>query len=152
MPSSFKTEKLGLNFWANIDRPVRSDFNLDNAVIDSVVGNHIDNNSIHLTENDRNKLRDTYSITLLQGTDNSSRTLTLDFSPSLVLYYAVDKPPAVYADGVNKVYFAVSAKESGGSGGVDLSGSTVTISHTTTGDIRYDLNNSARQYVLIAVR
>ena len=152
MPSSFKTEKLGLNFWANIDRPVRSDFNLDNAAIDSAVGDHIENNLLHLNENDRSRLRDTYSITQLQGTDTASRQITLDFAPSLVVYYAVDKPPSLYTDGVNKIYFAVTAKESGGSGGISLSCSTVTISQTTSGDLRYDLNNSARQYVLIAVR
>lgn len=152
MPSSFKTEKLGLNFWANIDRPVRSDFNRDNAAIDSAVGDHIESTSVHLTDNDRNKLRDTYIIRVLQGTDESTREITLDFSPSVVLYYGVDKPSSFYANGVNKIYFAVSAKETGGSAGLELAGNRVIISQTTTGDIQYDLNSSLCQYVLIAVR
>ncbi len=152
MPSSFKTDKLQLNFWANIDRPVRSDFNRDNAIIDSAVGDHIENTLVHLTDDDRSKLRDTYQIRVLQGTDEDVRELTLSFSPSVVIYYAVGKPPVQYSDDVNKVYFAVSAKETGGSGGIELSGSRVIIRQTTTGQLRYDLNNSSCQYVLIAVR
>ena len=119
MPSSFKTDKLQLNFWANIDRPVRSDFNRDNAIIDSAVGDHIENTLVHLTDDDRSKLRDTYQIRVLQGTDEDVRELTLS---------------------------------SGGSGGIELSGSRVIIRQTTTGQLRYDLNNSSCQYVLIAVR
>ena len=107
MPSSFKTEKLQLNFWANIDRPVRSDFNRDNAIIDSAVGEHVENDLVHLTENDRSKLRDTYAIRVLQGTDEDVREITLSFAPSVVIYYAADKPPAHYTDGVNKVYYTV---------------------------------------------
>ena len=152
MPSSFKTEKLELNFWANIDRPVRSDFNRDNTILDSTVGGHIEDNTLHLTENDRNKLRDTYAIRVLQGTDESTREITLGFSPSIVIYYATNKPPAFYADGVNKVYFAVSAQETFGSAGIEIVNERVIITHTTTGDIRYDLNSSSCQYVLIAIR
>ena len=100
MPSSFKTDKLQLNFWANIDRPVRSDFNRDNAIIDSAVGDHIENTLVHLTDDDRSKLRDTYQIRVLQGTDEDVRELTLSFSPSVVIYYAVGKPPVQYSDDV----------------------------------------------------
>ncbi len=152
MPSGLKTERLGLNLWASTDRPVRADFNHDNAALESTVGDHIEDNSMHLTRSDCDKLRDTYIIRVLQGTDAAEREVTLDFAPSVVLYYAVEKPPACYMGGVNKIYSAVCAKETGGSGGIELAGSTVIITHTTTGDIQYDLNNSSRQYVLIAVR
>ena len=43
MPSSAKTEKLGLNNWAGADTPKRADFNQDNRILDEKLGGHLEN-------------------------------------------------------------------------------------------------------------
>lgn len=49
MPSSAKTEKLGLNNWAGADTPKRADFNQDNRILDEKLGGHLENEDLHVT-------------------------------------------------------------------------------------------------------
>lgn len=152
MASTFKTEKLALNVWANTDKPVRSDFNRDNTILDSTVGGHIESTLLHLTDSDRSRLRNAFIFKILQGTDEETREITLDFEPSAVIYYAAGMPPAVCDNGSNKVYFASAVKDCSGSGGIRMSGSRVLVNQKTINSVLYELNNSDCQYVLFALR
>ena len=62
MGSSSRTENLGLNRWIKSDRPVMEDFNADNEIVDSILGEHISNDEIHLNETQRQALALPYDM------------------------------------------------------------------------------------------
>ena len=53
MSSTNKTANLGLNSWIESDRPKRTDFVSDNTIIDNVLGNHVKDNGVHLTAEEK---------------------------------------------------------------------------------------------------
>lgn len=53
MPSSNKTTYYNLNKWISTDKPIMSDFNSDNEILDSVINSHISNTSLHLTSDEK---------------------------------------------------------------------------------------------------
>ena len=50
MPTENKTTNLSLNSWLATDKPKREDFVNDNNIIDTVLGTHIADTSLHITE------------------------------------------------------------------------------------------------------
>lgn len=50
MPTENKTTNLSLNNWLATDKPKREDFVNDNNIIDTVLGTHIADTSLHITE------------------------------------------------------------------------------------------------------
>ena len=53
MPTNNKTPKLKLNSWLGTDKPMRSDFVEDNTLLDTLLGGHLEDSSLHLSESDR---------------------------------------------------------------------------------------------------
>ena len=157
MPSSNKTRYLNLNFWAETDRPMRNDFNLDNGIVDQVVGTHIENDEIHLSSTEKSFIKKPYSTMIYLGDGENSRSFTLTEPVSFAVVYAQGKPFSVFssADSVVKNYSAVAHKEIGASAGFllmsDGTGFTVKQTEATQG-YSVNLNENGVQYKVIMFR
>lgn len=152
MPSTFKTNTLGLNSWIETDKPTRSDFVSDNVIIDSTLGGHIGNSSLHLTNEEKLRVTSPYTVKLLQGTGESTRTIALDYEPSIVIVFAADTPPMVDISGSSSVCRGIAVTNYSSSGGLYLNGSEVTLCQGEHDGVNYNLNNNEYQYVLIVFR
>ena len=152
MASSNQTRYLMLNDWAGTDKPTRMDFVRDNQVIDMYLGTHINDADMHLLAAEKARVASPFDVRVLQGTDAAQRTISFDFTPLMVMYFACDEPPVVCDNGVTYVRSCIGVKNTGASGSCLLNGQNFTVDHTTTGNLRYDLNNSSCQYICLAFR
>ena len=152
MNSSNKTTNLNLNKWTETDRPVRADFVADNNLIDNILGGHAINTSIHLTADEKARVSSPFQLKIVQGTDESSRSITFGFSPYLVICFAVSSAPTEVSSGTVIMNWGIAAKNYGASGGCSLSESTFTVSQGTQNGVRYNLNNSEYQYIIVAFK
>ncbi len=152
MASTNKTPYLGLNQWLGTDKPTRSDFALDNSILDEKVGSHINASLQHLTSEEKEKLDNPYVIKIIQGTGDKIRTVTLDFTPSIALCFIPDAPMCVTENGVSTVNAAFSISDVGGSGGIIIAENAVKLRNTTDGNTVFNLNASGTQYILAAFR
>ena len=153
MSSTNKTP-LGLNQWIETDRPKRTDFVNDNAILDTVIRTHITDEGIHLTSNEE-KLRATepFKIGTVFGTGTSSTLFRLNFEPKLVIVFKKNSAPVEYANGYMKVNSAIATSE-GTSGGITISGDAVNLTQSKTADngVFLNLNEAQAQYILVAFR
>ena len=83
MGSTNKTEYLGLSGWVHSDTPKMIDFATDNEIVDSILGEHINDSKIHLSEEDRALLGGSITSTLMAGNGSTSRTVTLSSAPKM---------------------------------------------------------------------
>lgn len=143
MPSTNKTQYLSLNQWADFDRPVRNDFNSDNAIVDSVLGGHVNNSDLHITAEDKEYLAAPHQVYSYTGTGDASKTVTLTEGFKFIAVFAKDKPLA----GSDAVYSALGYVGLGASSGLSISasGTGFTVSQ---GD-GICLNESGVQYRVI---
>jgi hypothetical protein len=93
MSSTNKTKNLNLNSWLGGDKPQRTDFVYDNEVVDEVVGNHIDDNNIHLTTADRKNFSTPVTAFTYIGDGSDRKTLELPVSCTAVFVIRLGKPP-----------------------------------------------------------
>ncbi len=153
MASTNKTP-LGLNQWIETDRPKRSDFVNDNAIIDMVIGAHISDEDKHLTSFDE-KLRvsEPFKIRTVFGTGTSSTLFRLNFEPKLVIVFRKDSAPVEYTGGYMKINAAI-ATDTGTSGGILISGDCVNLQQSTTAvnGVLFNLNQELSEYILVAFR
>ena len=154
MPTNNKSS-LGLNLWTGTDKPKRSDFVQDNTLLDSLLSSHFQNQAIQITAADRLKLDSGIKIGTYVGTGASSYTVSLEFSPRLVLVYKVDAPLTEQSGSFTKINMSL-ATGSGSSSGMELDGPDVTVYHSATsptvGTVWYNLNDNGSTYVYLAVR
>lgn len=143
MPSTNKTANLSLNQWAESDRPMRNDFNSDNAKLDSVVGGHVNNSDIHVTAEEKEFLKDSHMVYAYAGSGESSRTITFTESFRFVCIFASGKP----LSDSGRMYSAMGYVAIGGSMGLSISasGTSFTVSQNDT----VSLNESGVQYKVI---
>ena len=87
MSSTNKTSNLGLNSWIESDKPKRTDFVYDNTVIDRVLGNHVNDGNIHLTEDEKTKVQSPFVIHTIYGTGTATLNVKLGFVPSMVMIF-----------------------------------------------------------------
>ena len=125
MPSTNKTTNLSLNQWVESDRPMRNDFNSDNTIIDSVVGTHVANSSIHVTADEKARIGTPYLTNMYAGTGEGTKSISLSEKVRFVVVYAEDMPLSVYdsTSGKTKSYAAVGYTTLGGSSGLAIGGS-----------------------------
>lgn len=152
MPSTNKTPNFNLNQWRETDKPTRSDFVSDNSIIDAVLGAHTSDTSIHLTAIEKLRVSSPFLLKLIQGTGESSRSVGIGFEPELVICFALDMPPMQTVSGVETVNCGIAVRNYGGSGGCEISNTTVLLTQGTVGGVRYNLNNDDVQYVIVAFR
>lgn len=153
MASTNKTP-LGLNQWTETDRPKRMDFVNDNAILDTVITTHINDEDMHLTSFEE-KLRSTepFKIGTVFGTGKSSTLYRLNFEPKLVIVFKKDSAPVEYTEGYMKVNAAI-ATNTGTSGGITISGETVNLQQSSVANngMFLNLNEELAQYILVAFR
>lgn len=152
MASSDKTEHYMLNLWDGTDKPTRSDFVRDNVIIDTALWLHVIDAYAHLTEAEKQRVSQPSEFNVYQGTDEASKALALSFQPRFVLYFAADEPPIEYTSGETIINCCAAVYGAGSTGGCALGSSAFTVYQRTEGTVKYDLNNSDKQYVLIAFR
>ncbi len=143
MPSTNKTTNLSLNQWAETDRPMRNDFNSDNVIIDRLLGEHIKNENIHVTAEEKEFLKDSHAVYMYTGTGESSKTVTLTEKFRYVFVFANGK--ALAESG--KVYSAVGYAGLGSSLGLSISASATGFTVSQNGTAC--LNESGVQYKAI---
>ena len=141
-----------LNNWVGTDKPTRSDFVRDNILIDTAIWQHTADAYAHLSNSEKTRVSDPYVTSVYQGTDAAHNTITFDFTPKLVICFAAELPPVSVDNGVTTVRFGVAVNGIGSSGGCALGTSGLIVDQGQTGDLKYDLNNSDNQYIVIAFR
>ena len=92
MASYNKSPNLVLNNWAGSDRPQRADFNSDNSIIDTRLGGHIKDASIHVTAAEKGKWNSPTEFSMYFGTNADSREIKLGYQPTAVFVYPQDMP------------------------------------------------------------
>ncbi|MCI9274086.1 MAG: hypothetical protein HFE39_09075 [Clostridiales bacterium] len=156
MPTNHKTPKLQLNSWLGTDKPMRSDFVEDNTLLDALLGGHLEDSQLHLSQQDRTALSSPFVVTLLGGTGDASRNHVLPFAPRLVLVYLRNAPFSRYdADRGCTVCNAAAAGSGSKSGGIALNGTTLTLTQSQSvpeDHIFYNLNANGGQYACVAFR
>lgn len=152
MASSNTTPHYMLNNWSGTDKPTRTDFVRDNMLIDTVIWQHESDVNMHMTREEKQRISAPFQIKSLQGTDTATRSVTFDFNPKIVLYFAVGEPPVKTDNGVTTVNCGAAAYAVGASGNCALGTDTFIVTHGTDGTVNYNLNSSQCQYIAIAMR
>lgn len=154
MASNKKTDNLGLSYWIHSDVPQMIDFVNDNLIVDSVVGEHVNNDSIHLSEEDRALLGGSIDSIIFAGDGSASRTVTLSKSPKMVQIFLKNSPFASWDSSKNCMVInsAFVLQNGFSSGGASLTGNKLVIveNASPSNGIRYNLNEEYGQYVIIS--
>ncbi|MBQ4569586.1 MAG: hypothetical protein IJA62_06005 [Ruminococcus sp.] len=156
MASKNKTENLGLNLWEGTDRPQRGDFNSDNMILDEALGEHIASSQLHLTQAEKARVTRPVQYQSYLGNGEAQATLSLSFTPSMVVVYCDSVPPCIYdsTKGCTKVYSAVAVYGAGSSSGAAIEGSTLKFTQDTAAKngAMSCLNESGKQYRVAIIR
>ena len=154
MASGSFTPNLGLCSWSATDRPKRADFVSDNSIIDSTLGGHIANTTMHLTSAEKAKALESFVSFVYSGNGEASRSISAGFRPSFAIVYKRNASPAEYTGGVNVVNSAYAVYSHGGTAGLSINsnGVVVTQQSAATDGMRISLNELDCQYTLIAFK
>ena len=152
MASTGMTEHYHLNTWTGTDKPTRTDFVRDNLLLDAAIWEHANSTYKHLTNEEKERVSAPFCIKTVQGTDAAQRSITFDFAPKLVIYFAADEPPISVENGVVTVRCGFAAAGAGASASCSLGASALTVTHGTSNGVAYDLNSSGTQYIAVGIR
>lgn len=154
MSSTNKTPNLGLNAWLGTDHPTRTDFVEDNALIDSAVGTHNNNSTIHLTREEKTRISNPITIKQYTGTGDMSLTINFEFTPKLVIIQKKNAAPVTHTSSGVIINFGVVAPAFGGTQGLSLSAGVLTVSYNVTviNGARTNFNEKDANYILFAFR
>lgn len=154
MATSSYTSNFGLSNWAPTDRPKREDFVSDNNIIDNVLGSHIGNIDMHLTNSEKEKALQPYTTMIYSGNGSDNRALTTEFAPKLVMVFKKDAAPVEYANSAAVINFGTAVYGHGGSAGVGVTstGFSVRQQSTASDGKRFSLNEDGYQYFAVIFR
>lgn len=156
MPTENKTTNLQLNSWLGTDKPQRADFVSDNTILDSVIGAHLADLTLHLSTDDRALLTNPFTVGVVAGDGNSSKDHTFEFYPRIVFVFLRNSPFVEYdaTNGYTLCNSAIATSDGGCSCGADLFLDTLTLSQSTNASNGrfFNLNKSGAQYVYIAFK
>lgn len=153
MSSTNKTINLGLNSWLESDRPKRTDFVSDNNIIDSVLGNHIKDNQVHLSAEEKQRVKAPFESYTIYGDGGAQLEVVCGFNPSMVIVCKKNAPFSVSENGVTRVNAGI-ATSNGTTGGVAISGNLITVMQSSSAfdGVYYNLNENQAQYLAVAFR
>ncbi len=154
MPSTHKTDYLGLNQWLGSDKPKRTDFNEDNERIDAAVQTHVLDGQLHITQEERGRWNAPFVTGGYIGDGVNGRTVTLGFRPAALMVCAADKAPFVFSASQTQIRCAFATGQ-GESKGVELCDEGFVVYHPagTPPDAETPrLNISGSGYFYIAYR
>lgn len=158
MSSTNKTTNLKLNDWVGTDIPQREDFNADNQRIDSAIGEHTANTTVHITQAERETWNIPFYYTNYFGNGQASRAVTIacPFYPRFAIVFADGMAPTVckFSSSANYHYtgFASQARNSIG---IKLDDSTLTVQQSVspiTGQEYACLNQNGIAYAVLLFR
>ncbi|MBQ3264329.1 MAG: hypothetical protein IJH07_00995 [Ruminococcus sp.] len=154
MATSNYTPNLHLSAWLDSDRPKRADFVSDNSIIDTQLGGHIADSTIHVTSQEKAKLTEPFIFNVYSGTGESSRTISLSFQPKLVIVFKRGVPFVTCSGSVNNVNAAVGCYGHGCSAGIGISSSGVVVTQDAAASdgVKVCLNESGAQYSIVAFK
>ncbi|MGN1050983.1 MAG: hypothetical protein ACI4QE_01645 [Acutalibacteraceae bacterium] len=154
MASSRKTDNLGLNLWDGSDKPKMADFNSDNTTVDEILGEHIKDYDMHFTTLEKEKLSTPFINKGYNGNGESTREITLDIMPSMVIVLRKNAPLVKYEGGKNYVNSAIIIKWYNGSAGAGINGNVLTVKQGSSGDSStvYNLNEKYGEYLILAFK
>lgn len=154
MPTNNKTS-LGFNSWLGTDKPKRSDFVEDNALLDTLLTGHFNDAVRHLSAQDRTRLEQNFVIGTYTGNGLASQDITLPFAARIVIVFFQRKPAYVYQNGYYENNFTIATME-GSMLGVYLNQNVLTVYQTLdapeAGDTVNNFNRSGSNYIYIAFR
>lgn len=154
MASTNKTSNLGLNSWLGTDHPTRSDFVLDNTLIDNAVGSHHNNSTLHLTSTEKARVTNPISVKQYLGNGSTSYTVNFEFSPKLVIVQKKNAPPVTYTSSGVVINSGVVAPIYGGTQGMSLSSGVLMLSQSAgmIDGAKLNFNEDGATYVVYAFR
>ncbi len=150
MASTNKTPNLRLNNWIESDIPKRIDFVSDNAIIDNILGSHINDGDKHLTSSEKDRVSAPYVVSINQGSGTSSAVYQPGFTPKIALIFKSAAPTVQPVSDYLRINYAI-ATQKGSSGGATLSGDTLTVTQSTAQNngTYYNLNQSGASYIIV---
>lgn len=107
MASTEKTTELGLNLWAETDKPERIDFVSDNQKLEELVGAHLKAKALHLTADEKERAKTPFQIFSYPGDGRASLTYYLPFEPRLTFLFATHKVDGLLENGLQSVFRAM---------------------------------------------
>lgn len=156
MASSKKSAMLGLSQWILTDKPKMTDFNADNLRVDNFVKEHLASD-LHLNQDLREWLGQPTATGSYAGDGAATRTVTLGFTPKLVVVFAQNYGP-IEVDTINsqpQLRFGVGA---GGAGSLGLQTTdqgfrvTQTLGNPPAGLTKVCLNQNGVVYQYFAIQ
>lgn len=150
MASTNKTQNLGLSQWLATDKPKRSDFVSDNAIIDSILGNHIKDIGMHLTLEEKDRATTPFIVHTIYGTGNRISTINVGFHPKLALVMKKNSPFIENGEGYYIINAAV-VTDKGTTGGVNMENDKITFHQSSTpeNNMMYNFSKEGAEYLLI---
>ncbi|MBR2134309.1 MAG: hypothetical protein IJ851_06320 [Eubacterium sp.] len=112
MSSTNKTPNLHLNSWIGSDKPKMDDFNYDNSILDSVISSHRDDESVHITYEERSKWNKPSFSSSYYGNGSPTRTIVTGcpFEVAYAIIFADSRPPVMndYSGNKCRHYFGIA--------------------------------------------
>lgn len=157
MPSSHKTQRLKLNRFVGSDKPKMDDFNYDNAQLEQLLGAHLEDRSIHITQAEHTTLRQPYHMFVYTGDGRASRTFSLPFTPTFGVVFAMEWMPQLNNGPNPSVAVAMSGffSKHGSSKFLRVDGTSLTITHQASlpaQSMASNLNLSDVKYAVVSFR
>lgn len=126
MSSTNKTENLRLNSWIGSDKPMRTDFNYDNEVLDSVITEHNNDKSIHITQEERSLWNSYIYMGMYFGNGDYERSVQTEcpFDISFGIVFANNRPVSItrFNESGNYNYVAFIGKQANSLGAALVDG------------------------------
>jgi len=120
-------------------------------------GSHITDTTQHFSGAEKERFSQPFAVGTYFGTDAATRTLSLDFSPRLVLVFARQYPPVLvnFAGQSSASYWGLAATDSNGTQGIELTAGGFRLlsgSAYALGGCQPKLNESGVSYCYIAYK
>lgn len=158
MASTYKTNALKLNKWVESDIPQMEDFNSDNDIVDRAVSAHVNDLSIHITDNERQKWNKGYGLQAYTGTGTGNQNITLNFGfdPTFCIVFSTNATPGIIdiPNTTHYNYFGI-ATIGGSNPGLSLSDNVLTVTSSSVMISKYEMrsyNELGKSYLIIGFR
>lgn len=155
MASTSFTPNLGLCSWSSDDRPKRMDFVNDNALIDEILGAHLNNSNLHVSAEEKEIYSSPYKVISYAGDGQASKSINTGEGYAFAIIFQKFYPP-VEVDASNNVisHFALVGRMFGSSANLTMTGTSITVTQDTvaTDGVKNNFNEAEGQYVMILFR
>lgn len=152
MGATSYTPNLGLCAWQGSDRPKRTDFVNDNAVIDEKLGEHLLNVGVHVTPEEKEQYANPYTVVSYVGDGAASKSIALSESYTFAIVFQKNSPVATIDSESNVLsHFAIVGRLFGSSSSMVMNSTSITVKQDTTASsgVKNNFNENGKQYVML---